>query len=175
VRSEAFEGLDPIPDIITQDYGIPVEAIKIVSSLRSKGHGIVYLPAAEASVSLDRGGTSLAWQFNRAFTYGVVIAESNSSLELYPTTWLDQYRAQPAVQYFELGMIINLYCGQLLGHYEHARELYCKLLRARIVALNCTDITGMLSTAALSWLKRIRRANCAPAAAGSIVSLFPDC
>jgi glycosyltransferase involved in cell wall biosynthesis len=138
-------------DLNSHDMGLPVEIIAAIFCLRDKGHTIAYLPQTGVTYSVLKESTGLLAQFERAFSFGRTLARTPETILLYPTSWLGFVGAGEILEYFDLGMLLNLYLGQLSRHQEMGHNHLCRVLEARIAALSWNGGTHFLCDSALKW------------------------
>jgi hypothetical protein len=135
------------------------EEAELLTRIRRDGGEWVFVSSVKATHHVPLGAVTFLFQFDRAFRAGRMFA-TGQRLMLAPTTWLDKSMTDAIGQYFEMGMLLNIYYGQMCQLNLDGAHLLARVVYDTICALCWSGDVGLLGNSARKWLGS--REDCIP-------------
>lgn len=126
---------------------------ELIGDIVTTGERIIYVNGARLTYDVAEEEVNLANLLDGAFYYGRVVASTPDGLLIYSTRWLIDNAYDSAEEFYEWGMLLNLYIGQLSRHSESQRHHACRFLLSRIASLGWNGEESALSRSASEWVR----------------------
>lgn len=126
---------------------------EFLDEFRKRDEHFIFVPAAGVTYRHQPENLTLPVQFERAFQLGRTLVAMDQKLTVNPTIWLDRQLTLPTARFFEMGMLLNLYYGQLYQLHGEANAWPARILYNLICAMDWSGDPGLLGASALRWLQ----------------------